>query len=191
MTCAHRCGSCTTWSTASSHGTRSRSSTRQTPCAGSNSPTMCSGGQARDTGSTSGLVRRPGRCFGRQQPARRPHQCRPVASAGRARGAGRAPGRHRAPGGGRRAGHRAGLRRTSARPLFVTVTRTVGQDRGHLDVSLWFVLAGKRGMTLAPDASEIREARWWSPPEVLAEDPRRLDPHHGRFAMKVTHQPMP
>jgi len=72
------------------------------------------------------------------------------------------------------------------RPLFVTVTRTVGQDRGHLDVSLWFVLSGERGMTLAPDPSEIREARWWSPAEVLAGDPRRLDPHYGRFAMKAT-----
>lgn len=68
------------------------------------------------------------------------------------------------------------------RPLFVTVTHTVGQDRGHLDVSLWFVLSGERGMTLAPDPSEIREARWWSPAEVLAGDPRRLDPHYGRFA---------
>ncbi len=72
------------------------------------------------------------------------------------------------------------------RPLFLTVTRTVGQDHGHLDVSLWFVLDGERGTTLAPDPSEIREARWWSPAEVLAENPRHLDPDYGRFAMKAT-----
>ncbi len=77
------------------------------------------------------------------------------------------------------------------RPLFVAATRTVGQDHGHVDVSLWFVLAGDRAMTLEPDTSETREARWWSPAKALAEDPRRLEPNYGRFAMKATHQPIP
>jgi len=36
----------------------------------------------------------------------------------------------------------------AARLSFITVTRTTGTDRGHLDVSLWFLLVGERGMPL-------------------------------------------
>ena len=31
------------------------------------------------------------------------------------------------------------------RPVFVTVTETVGIDAGHTDVSLWFLIKGRRG----------------------------------------------
>lgn len=72
------------------------------------------------------------------------------------------------------------------RPAFVTVTRTVGQDHGHLDVSLWFLLVGQRGMPLAPDPAEVHQARWWSPEEVLAEDPSRFDPNYSRFLTKAS-----
>lgn len=71
------------------------------------------------------------------------------------------------------------------RPSFVTVTRTVGQDSGHTDVSLWFVLAGTRGMPLTVDPTEFTEARWWSRREVLSADPGRLDPHYPRFVRKI------
>jgi 8-oxo-dGTP diphosphatase len=70
-------------------------------------------------------------------------------------------------------------------PAFITVTRTVGQDHGHLDVSLWFVFASQRDIPLKPDPAEIRDIRWWSPADVLAEDPGRFDPHYGRFVMKT------
>jgi 8-oxo-dGTP diphosphatase len=73
----------------------------------------------------------------------------------------------------------------ATQPAFVTVTRTVGQDDGHLDVSLWFAFVGQRDMPLKPDPAEIREVRWWSPADVLAEDPGRFDPHYGRFIMKT------
>jgi ADP-ribose pyrophosphatase YjhB (NUDIX family) len=72
-----------------------------------------------------------------------------------------------------------------ARPSFITVTRTTGADRGHLDVSLWFLLAGQRDMLLTIDRTEFTEARWWTPDEVLAADPARFDPHYKRFMTKV------
>jgi 8-oxo-dGTP diphosphatase len=71
------------------------------------------------------------------------------------------------------------------RPAFVTVTRTVGASSGHTDVSLWFVLAGTRGMPVTLDRSEFTGARWWRHDDVLAADPARFDPHYGRFVREV------
>ncbi|MEH0845975.1 NUDIX domain-containing protein [Micromonospora sp. CPCC 205711] len=72
------------------------------------------------------------------------------------------------------------------RPLFVTVTPTVGPpaDR-HVDVSLWYVLAGRRDQPLTPDPGEFRGVRWWTPAEVVAADPRTLDPHLPRMLAKL------
>lgn len=71
------------------------------------------------------------------------------------------------------------------RPVFLTVTRTVGIDHGHTDVSLWFRLALDHTRPLATDPDEFRAARWWSPAEITAADPARFDPHFGRFTAKV------
>jgi 8-oxo-dGTP diphosphatase len=65
-------------------------------------------------------------------------------------------------------------RRQLARPSFLTVTRTVGIDWGHVDVSLWFLLTGKRDMPIQIDHSEFTQARWWTPAEALAADPPPL-----------------
>jgi 8-oxo-dGTP diphosphatase len=70
-------------------------------------------------------------------------------------------------------------------PAFVTVTRTVGVDAGHTDVSLWFVLVGRRGMPITVEPAEFAEARWWSHEQVLGSDRHRLDPHYRRFIAKV------
>jgi len=70
-------------------------------------------------------------------------------------------------------------------PVFVTVTRTVGIDHGHTDVSLWFVLATDRGLPLRPDAREFRSVRWWSPADLAAADPGLFDPHFFRFLTKA------
>jgi ADP-ribose pyrophosphatase YjhB (NUDIX family) len=79
-----------------------------------------------------------------------------------------------------------GLRQpVDERPLFVTVTRTVGIDAGHTDVSLWFVLACSRGQTLSPDDGEFHRVRWWTPAELRAADPARFDPHLMRFVGKA------
>ena len=71
------------------------------------------------------------------------------------------------------------------RPAFLTVTRTVGIDAGHTDVSLWFLVRLRRGQPLTLDRREFRTARWWSPVDLRAADPARFDPHLTRFAAKV------
>jgi 8-oxo-dGTP diphosphatase len=71
-----------------------------------------------------------------------------------------------------------------AAPCFVTITRTVGRDRGHVDVSLWFVFAGHRDMPIVADRTEFRAVRWWTPAEVYAESVDRFDPHFRRFMAK-------
>lgn len=71
-------------------------------------------------------------------------------------------------------------------PVFLTVTRTVGIDAGHTDVSLWFVLGLARDAALTVDAREFRSARWWSPAELAEADPARFDPHLFRFVAERT-----
>jgi 8-oxo-dGTP diphosphatase len=71
------------------------------------------------------------------------------------------------------------------RPVFLTVTRTVGMDAGHTDVSLWFVLDCGRGQALRPDPGEFHRVRWWTPADVRAADPARFDPHLERFLGKL------
>ena len=71
------------------------------------------------------------------------------------------------------------------RPAFVTVTQTVGIDAGHTDVSLWFVLTGRRDQRLTPDRNEFRDVRWWLPADLQAADPGRFDPHFRRFYAKI------
>ena len=70
-------------------------------------------------------------------------------------------------------------------PAFLTVTRTIGQDSGHTDVSLWFVSDGSRKVRLTLDEVEFRGARWWSLEEVAAANERGFDPHFTRFLSKV------
>lgn len=72
-----------------------------------------------------------------------------------------------------------------AQPSFITVTRTVGRAHGHVDVSLWFLLIGQRGMRLTVDPTEFNEARWWTPAAVHAQESGRFDPHYQRFVTKT------
>ncbi|WP_412748719.1 NUDIX hydrolase [Krasilnikovia sp. M28-CT-15] len=71
------------------------------------------------------------------------------------------------------------------RPLFLTVTRTVGMDAGHTDVSLWFVLSCPREQALTPDQGEFHRVRWWTPAELRTADTSRFDPHLPRFLGKL------
>jgi 8-oxo-dGTP diphosphatase len=73
----------------------------------------------------------------------------------------------------------------AGRPSFVTVNRTGGIDAGHLDISLWFLLLGRRGMGFQPDLTEFNEARWWSQAEIRAADSNWFDPNYLRFIEKV------
>jgi 8-oxo-dGTP diphosphatase len=78
----------------------------------------------------------------------------------------------------------------SRRPFFLTVTRTVGEDHGHTDVSLWFLLEGRRGMPLSPDPREFTQTRWWTQEDVRVAVPQRFDPHFQRFMAKLKDRPL-
>lgn len=78
-----------------------------------------------------------------------------------------------------------GVAGASARPAFLTVTRTVGIDAGHTDVSLWFPAEVRRSAELVPDAAEFAEVRWWSRAEIAAAGQDGFDPHFARYLRKV------
>lgn len=66
-------------------------------------------------------------------------------------------------------------------PFLLTVTATSGDPAArHTDVTLWFAVAGSRGMDLAPDARELRSVRWWTVDELRDDDPASFEPHLGR-----------
>ena len=67
-------------------------------------------------------------------------------------------------------------------PLFITVTRTVGADGGHTDVSLWYLLRGDSMRTIEFDRGEFHGVRWFSFDEIPFE---RSDPHLRRFVEKM------
>jgi len=70
-------------------------------------------------------------------------------------------------------------------PAFLTVTRTVGLDSGHTDVSLWFTVPISRSTPLTPDDGEFAGLRWWTRADLAAADPAGFDPHLGRFVAKL------
>ncbi|GIF76408.1 NUDIX domain-containing protein [Asanoa siamensis] len=78
-----------------------------------------------------------------------------------------------------------GLDVTVGKPIFITVTTTVGIDKGHTDVSLWYPVLADRHQPLVTDAGEFTEARWWSLDDVDRADPGLFDPHLGRFLRKL------
>jgi ADP-ribose pyrophosphatase YjhB (NUDIX family) len=78
-----------------------------------------------------------------------------------------------------------GVDGAAATPVFLTVTRTVGVDAGHTDVSLWYTAAVGRDRPLAADEGEFAAVRWWTRAEIAAADPVGFDPHLGRFLAKV------
>ena len=68
------------------------------------------------------------------------------------------------------------------RPLFLTVTTTIGRTAGHVDVSLWYVVRGDGARNYDLDTTEFDGGRWWGiDPYGLPES----DPHLGRFLRKL------
>ena len=47
-------------------------------------------------------------------------------------------------------------------PVFLTVTETVGQTAGHIDVSLWYILKGKESHPYQFDHAEFKDIKWFS-----------------------------
>lgn len=75
---------------------------------------------------------------------------------------------------------------TGGRPLFLTVTRTRGQDI-HTDVSLWYLVHVDAGTITSYDQGEFDGIRWLTEEEVLGEPYGHLDPHMHRFTRKLRH----
>lgn len=64
------------------------------------------------------------------------------------------------------------------RPFFLTMTETAGPPgTRHVDVSLWFALAGQVGQRLLPDPREFAGVRWWTTAELRRAGPGLFDPH--------------
>ncbi len=64
------------------------------------------------------------------------------------------------------------------RPFFLTMTQTVGPPATrHMDVSLWFALAGRAGQALQPDQREFAQVRWWTDAELRQAGVDRCEPH--------------
>ena len=68
-------------------------------------------------------------------------------------------------------------------PIFLTRTRTVGLDGGHVDVSLWYAFRGTVGMTVDPDPNEFTDHRWF--PLDTITPAGRFDPELPRFLAKL------
>ncbi|HLK78621.1 MAG TPA: NUDIX hydrolase [Streptosporangiaceae bacterium] len=64
------------------------------------------------------------------------------------------------------------------RPFFLTMTETAGPpEMRHVDVSIWFALAGRVGQPLNPDQREFAQVRWWTAAEIRHSDLDRFEPH--------------
>lgn len=71
------------------------------------------------------------------------------------------------------------------RPLFITVTQTVGLTAGHTDVSLWYVIEGNKFEYIHFDRREFNDIEWFTFGEILESDPTIFDPHMQRFTRKL------
>ena len=67
-------------------------------------------------------------------------------------------------------------------PLFITVTRTAGDNGRHTDVSLWYLLRGDSSRAIEFDRGEFHRVRWFGFDEIPFE---RSDPHMCRFIAKM------
>lgn len=67
-------------------------------------------------------------------------------------------------------------------PLMLTISETVGVTSGHIDVSLWYVIAVDRHIGLEWDKEEFHGVHWF---QFDSAPISRSDPHLGRFLGKL------
>ena len=65
------------------------------------------------------------------------------------------------------------------KPFFLTMGETTAGPPAmrHVDVTLWFALAGHVGQPLHPDQRELARVRWWTVQELRQAGPAGLEPH--------------
>ncbi len=68
-------------------------------------------------------------------------------------------------------------------PLFLSRTETVGLDRGHVDVTLWYAFRGAPDSVFRPDPGEFAHHRWWTFAEIAPG--ARIEPELVRFVAKL------
>lgn len=68
-------------------------------------------------------------------------------------------------------------------PIFLSVTKTVGETAGHTDVSLWYVLGLNADCPIDYDREEFNKVHWFSFDDLPYH---RSDPHLKRFVKKLT-----
>jgi 8-oxo-dGTP diphosphatase len=68
-------------------------------------------------------------------------------------------------------------------PIFLTITKTVGQTAGHTDISLWYILKGSSSASYAFNTKEFVQIRWFSPVEIPYN---QSDPHMKRCMKKLS-----
>jgi len=71
------------------------------------------------------------------------------------------------------------------KPLFITVTETVGKTIGHTDVSLWYVIDTSMDCVLQFDEREFAQIKWYRFEEAFLMEPDTVDPHLHRFLSKL------
>jgi 8-oxo-dGTP diphosphatase len=67
-------------------------------------------------------------------------------------------------------------------PVFLTVTKTVGQSAGHTDISLWYILKGSSSISYAFDQEEFVQICWFSSSQIPYN---KCDPHMKRCIEKL------
>jgi hypothetical protein len=70
-----------------------------------------------------------------------------------------------------------------ADPLFLTVTKTVGQTSGHTDISLWYILKGCSSVSYIFDLEEFVQICWFNPDQIPYN---QADPHMKRCMEKLS-----
>lgn len=68
-------------------------------------------------------------------------------------------------------------------PLFLTVTKTVGQTSRHTDISLWYILKGYSSVSYAFDSEEFVQICWFSSDQIPYD---QADPHMKRCIAKLS-----
>lgn len=73
----------------------------------------------------------------------------------------------------------------ASKPLFITVTVTVGLTSGHTDVSLWYLVDANSNSQYFFDGAEFLDYKWLALDEVQSLPISKLDPHLHRFVRKL------
>jgi 8-oxo-dGTP diphosphatase len=70
-------------------------------------------------------------------------------------------------------------------PFFITVTKTINNDAGHTDVSLWYLLQGDTTQQILYDKREMSGYQWSSYNQIIKLHPKETDTHMHRFIKKL------